>query len=58
MSLSDRWIGRHNTTLGASDIRSLNDHLFASNVALTGNGAEYLAVFAPGPRQHSTTKPG
>ena len=58
MSLSERWIGRHNTTLNASDIRSLKDHLFAGDVALIVNGIEYLAALAPGVRQPNTTKTG
>ena len=56
--LSTRWIGQNNVSLNASNIRNLKDHLLAGNVALVGNGTEFLAVVAPGVKQPNTTKSG
>ena len=56
--LSARWFGRNNVSLNASNIRNLKDHLLAGNVALVGNGTEFLAVLAPGVKQPNTAKSG
>ena len=58
MVLSDRWVGRNNASLDTLSIRALKNHLFAGNVALVGNGTEFLAVLAPGFKQHNTTRSG
>ena len=58
MISSECWVGRNNDSLNASIIRTLKDHLFSGNVALVGNGTEFLAVLAPGAIQHNTTKSG